>query len=118
MQRWDPKQTQRLCWWVQNGDANFYVHAVRELHAGYQQITGQLGGVIVGMNDVIEQLLTAMLCRAHCILEGVPGLTRWNLAPGETLTVRLDAETSHAEAYVSPPTANQEEAREFGRSLP
>ena len=27
MQRWDPKQTQRLCWWVQNGSANYYVHS-------------------------------------------------------------------------------------------
>lgn len=29
MQRWDPKQTQRLCWWVQNGRGNYYVHSGR-----------------------------------------------------------------------------------------
>lgn len=27
MQRWDPAQKTKLCWWVQNEDANYYVHA-------------------------------------------------------------------------------------------
>jgi RNA polymerase sigma-70 factor (ECF subfamily) len=27
MQRWNPQQTQKLCWWVQNADANYYVHS-------------------------------------------------------------------------------------------
>ena len=52
------------------------VQAVEELHQKYTQMTDQLGGVIVGMEDVIEQLLIAMLCRGHCILEGVPGLAK------------------------------------------
>jgi len=26
MQRWDPTQTNKLCWWVENGDANYYVY--------------------------------------------------------------------------------------------
>ena len=33
-------------------------------------------GVIVGQEEVIEQLLVALLCRGHCILEGVPGLAK------------------------------------------
>jgi MoxR-like ATPase len=52
------------------------VEAVKELHAGYLQLTQQLHGVIVGMEDVIEQLMIGMLCRGHCILEGVPGLAK------------------------------------------
>jgi MoxR-like ATPase len=52
------------------------VEAVKELHGGYVQLTQQLRGVIVGMEDVIEQLMIAMLCRGHCILEGVPGLAK------------------------------------------
>jgi MoxR-like ATPase len=52
------------------------VEAVKELHAGYVQLTQQLHGVIVGMEDVIEQLMIGMLCRGHCILEGVPGLAK------------------------------------------
>jgi len=52
------------------------VEAVQGLHRKYKELTGQLAGVIVGMEDVIEQLLIAMLCRGHCILEGVPGLAK------------------------------------------
>ncbi|MBI4579502.1 MAG: MoxR family ATPase [Planctomycetes bacterium] len=39
-------------------------------------MTEQLGRVIVGMTDVIEQLFIAMVCRGHCILEGAPGLAK------------------------------------------
>jgi hypothetical protein len=27
MQRWNPRQTRKLCWWVQNEDANYYVYS-------------------------------------------------------------------------------------------
>jgi DNA polymerase III delta prime subunit len=32
--------------------------------------------VIVGQDDVIEQLLIALFSRGHCLLEGVPGLAK------------------------------------------
>jgi MoxR-like ATPase len=32
--------------------------------------------VIVGQNDVIDQLLIALFSRGHCLLEGVPGLAK------------------------------------------
>jgi len=35
-----------------------------------------MGGVIVGLEDVIEQLLVVLLCRGHGMLEGVPGLAK------------------------------------------
>lgn len=52
------------------------VEAVRSLHADYTRLTQELGGVIVGMDDVIEQMIISILCRGHCILEGVPGLAK------------------------------------------
>ena len=52
------------------------VEAVRELQRHYVQLTEQLGGPIVGLDSVIEQLIIALLCRGHCILEGVPGLAK------------------------------------------
>jgi MoxR-like ATPase len=52
------------------------VHAVQELYAHYVKLAEQLGGVIVGMEGIIEQLMIAMICRGHCILEGVPGLAK------------------------------------------
>ena len=52
------------------------VQAVEELHQTHLLITERMRDVIVGQDEVIEQLLIAMLCRGHCILEGVPGLAK------------------------------------------
>src|SRR5579871_6619607 len=52
------------------------LEAIQKLRDAYQNIKQQLGRVIVGQNEVIEELLIAMFCRGHCILEGVPGLAK------------------------------------------
>jgi MoxR-like ATPase len=52
------------------------VQAVRRLNQAYEQITGQLGRVIVGQRHVIEEMLIAMFARGHCLLVGVPGLAK------------------------------------------
>src|SRR5438132_9668967 len=36
----------------------------------------QLGRIIVGQADVIEQILAAIFTRGHCLLVGVPGLAK------------------------------------------
>jgi MoxR-like ATPase len=50
--------------------------AVRELAAAYEVMTGQIGKVIVGQKEVVEQLLMALFSRGHCLLVGVPGLAK------------------------------------------
>jgi MoxR-like ATPase len=40
------------------------------------QMLEQLGRVIVGQSDVIEQILAAIFTRGHCLLVGVPGLAK------------------------------------------
>ncbi len=49
---------------------------IEELKQAYADMTAQLERVIVGQNDVIEQLLVAIFCRAHALLVGVPGLAK------------------------------------------
>ncbi|MEM6473091.1 MAG: MoxR family ATPase [Planctomycetota bacterium] len=45
--------------------------------AGHQSvIRSELGKVIVGQSETIEQLLAAIYTRGHCLLEGVPGLAK------------------------------------------
>jgi MoxR-like ATPase len=39
-------------------------------------IRGELAKVIVGQDEVIEQLLLAIFSQGHCLLEGVPGLAK------------------------------------------
>ena len=52
------------------------VQAVQKLNEAFRVITGQLGRVIVGQHQVIEELLIAMFARGHCLLVGVPGLAK------------------------------------------
>ncbi len=61
------------------------IQAVEKLNEGYRAITEQLSRVIVGQQDVIEELLIAMFARGHCLLVGVPGLAK-------TLMIRTLAE--------------------------
>lgn len=52
------------------------------------RIREQVGRVVVGQENVIEQLLIAILARGHCLLEGVPGLAK-------TLMVHTLADSMH-----------------------
>src|SRR5260221_8132221 len=50
--------------------------AIGKLRDAFNDIKKQLARVIVGQDEVIEQLLIALFSRGHCILEGVPGLAK------------------------------------------
>jgi MoxR-like ATPase len=50
--------------------------AIQKLGHARQRILEQLAQVIVGQNDVIEELLISLFSRGHCMLEGVPGLAK------------------------------------------
>jgi MoxR-like ATPase len=41
-----------------------------------QQINNEIHKVIVGQDDIIEQLLIALFSKGHCLLVGVPGLAK------------------------------------------
>jgi MoxR-like ATPase len=42
----------------------------------YRKLRGEIAGVIVGQDAVIEELLTALFVGGHCLLVGVPGLAK------------------------------------------
>jgi MoxR-like ATPase len=52
------------------------LRAIEDLLTKYQSMRTQLAGVLVGMDEVIEQLTIAILCKGHCILQGMPGLAK------------------------------------------
>ena len=60
-----------------SGGANFADEkVVARLSEAVDAIRDQLAQVIVGQDDVIEQLLISLFSRGHCLLEGVPGLAK------------------------------------------
>ena len=50
--------------------------AIHKLNDAREKIIQQLSQVIVGQDEVIEELLIALFSRGHCMLEGVPGLAK------------------------------------------
>ena len=61
---------------------------IEELRSAYAAMRGQLEQVIVGQDEVIEQLLISIFCRSHALLVGVPGLAKTLLV--STLSDVLD----------------------------
>jgi MoxR-like ATPase len=52
------------------------LQAAEQLTKVYGQMTKELGRIIVGQGEVLKQVLIALFCQGHCILEGVPGLAK------------------------------------------
>lgn len=52
------------------------VQAVERLAEAHNRIRTELSKLIVGQEDVIDELLIALFAGGHCILEGVPGLAK------------------------------------------
>src|SRR5205814_4901189 len=50
--------------------------AVQRCEQAYNRIRDELAKVIVGQDEVIEQVLVAIFARGHALLEGVPGLAK------------------------------------------
>jgi MoxR-like ATPase len=50
--------------------------ALENLKAAYNSVRTELAKVIVGQEEVVEQILIAIFAQGHCLLEGVPGLAK------------------------------------------
>ncbi|HTL53306.1 MAG TPA: AAA family ATPase, partial [Planctomycetota bacterium] len=48
------------------------VELLEQLKVSREALIGQIREVIVGQTDVIDQVLTALFCRGHAIMVGVP----------------------------------------------
>jgi MoxR-like ATPase len=49
---------------------------VQRLGAAFRDLKAEIGKVIVGQDEVIDQLLMAIFAKGHCLLEGRPGLAK------------------------------------------
>ncbi len=68
------------------------VAAAATLKESYAALRREIAKVIIGQDRVVEQLLTALLARGHCLLVGVPGLAKTLLI--KTLAQVLDLKFS------------------------
>ena len=63
--------------------------AIERLGAARDAIVTELRKTIVGMDDVIDQLMIAIFARGHCLLVGVPGLAKTLLVSSLARTMSL-----------------------------
>jgi MoxR-like ATPase len=52
------------------------IQTAEKLNQANQAIKSEIGKVIIGQHDVIDQLLISLLSSGHCLLVGVPGLAK------------------------------------------
>src|SRR6187455_2412680 len=64
------------------------LQSVEALQSAYNDLRTAIGRTIVGQTEVVEELLVALFCQGHVILEGAPGLAKTLLV--STLSKSLD----------------------------
>ncbi len=64
------------------------VQMIEKLRDAHQRLRKEIGKVIIGQEQVIDQLLMAIFCRSHALLMGVPGLAKTLMV--STLSQALD----------------------------
>ncbi len=50
--------------------------AVAHVRSAYDRLRQQIAKVIVGQDEVVDEILMAMFCKGHALVEGVPGLAK------------------------------------------
>ena len=68
---------------------------VKEAH---DRLRTQLARIVVGQDEVIDQLMIAIFARGHCILEGVPGLAKTLMVStlADCLSLAIQSHPVHA----------------------
>ncbi|HEY0108860.1 MAG TPA: MoxR family ATPase [Fibrella sp.] len=64
------------------------VAAAEALKDAYKKLSTEIGKVIIGQDETVRLLLTAIFCQGHCLLVGVPGLAKTLLI--QTIAGALD----------------------------
>ncbi len=68
------------------------VETAQRLAASFEALKKEIGKVVIGQDKVIEQMITSLLSKGHCLLIGVPGLAKTLLI--KTLSDVLDLKFS------------------------
>jgi len=75
---------------VSQGEIERAERSLERLAAAAKRLQDQLGRVIVGQHAVVEQMLVSLLCHAHSLVVGVPGLAKTLLVSSLARCLRLD----------------------------
>lgn len=68
------------------------VETADSLYKTYKELNREISKIIIGQEEVVRLLLTAIFCQGHCLLVGVPGLAKTLLI--HTISSALDLKFS------------------------
>lgn len=68
-------------------DSQYEIGAVPEIA---QRIKDEIAKAVVGQSEVIDQLLVALMCEGHVLLEGVPGTAKTLIARALSMALSVD----------------------------
>ncbi len=75
--------------------------AAREITDAYHRIKAEIHKVIVGQDEVVDELLVAIFCGGHALVVGVPGLAKTLLIStiAKTLSLGFSRDPVHARPH-------------------
>ena len=82
-----------------NQDAALLQQRIDRFHSVRESIVRQVREVIVGQDEVLDQILIALFVGGHCLLTGMPGTAKtghWLRTIAETLGFTISAHPVHA----------------------
>jgi MoxR-like ATPase len=76
---------------VHEGGAEEARLAIEQVQGAYSRLVEEVHKVVVGQDEVVEQLLMSLFCRGHALVVGVPGLAKTLLIStlAETLSLQF-----------------------------
>src|SRR5262245_54318684 len=66
------------------------LEAIGRLGAARKKLTDEIARTIVGQEHIVDDLLTALFSRGHCLMIGVPGLAKTLMV--RTISLAIDLE--------------------------
>ena len=77
------------------------VQLVEQLNKKVSEIKYEIAKVIVGQDEIINQLIISLLSRGHCLLVGVPGLAKTLLIKtlAEVMDLKFNTDSVYAGSY-------------------
>src|ERR1035441_4936741 len=63
---------------------------IKAFNSDFHRVMKEVGKMIVGMHDVVEKVVIAMICGGNVLLEGVPGLGKTQLVKVLSQALHID----------------------------
>ena len=87
------------------------------MHEVYQKLNSEISKVIIGQEEVVKLVLTAIFCKGHCLLVGVPGLAKTLLINTIAEALSLDFKRIQFTPDLMPSDITGSETMDMNRNL-